>query len=168
MTPRCPSSRVFGTLAALFFTALLAACSGTAAEVAGDWSGPLVLAGDQPAGTLHVTLIDVSDEMEGYTGPNLEGTARFCLGGETGTFDLYGEVNGDGDILSMHFRAVEDDIIWRYFPTGGQWNGETVTITGPYNYDPTAAFIISSEDPVTTVTVTLARTESAASAVDCP
>ncbi len=152
---------------ALLMTAL-AGCSGVASDVAGNWSGPLVLTEDETTGTLYVTLVDVSDEMEGYTGTNLEGLARYCLGDETGTFDLFGEVDPDGNIVAMRFRSTDESVIWRYYPDGGRWTGEMLTFSGPYSYDPTAQFISSSTDLETTVTVMLERTDAGAADVVCP
>lgn len=92
-----------------------------------------MLAGADPTGTLHLTLIDTSAENAGESDFNLEGTARFCLDGQTGTFDLIGEIDADGTIVDMRFVATEDTFVWRYFPQGGRLDGDTLVLTGIYN-----------------------------------
>ena len=124
----------------------------------GAWSGTLELA-DGTTGMIWLNFVDTVDEMEGFGSPNLEGTARYCLGSFQGEFELYGAADRDGSITDLRFSPEEEKPVWLLYIDDGRWQGEILTINGRYSYDPTGQHISRSDQPEPELTMVLQMAE---------
>ena len=130
----------------------------------GSWAGPVTLE-NGVTGTLQLTLVDNLGEQESWFDLLLEGSAHYCLGDTSGDFEVYGDIDRQGNVADLRFRPVVDDPIWLLHSMSSQWQGETLELSGTYSYDLAAAHIARSDRPDPPLRITLRPADEVA---DCP
>lgn len=153
----------------LVLVTLLAGCSeaisgpawslstGGRPTLTGDWLGEMAVSADRQAVLfVHLEAPPVID------GVNLTGTASYCIGGERGEFDVWGNADRAGQVADLRFVPQEDQPLWLLHYVISRWQGDTLTLSGAYSYDPSRQHIARSDQPEPALALTMQRTEQAA------
>ncbi|MEZ4767867.1 MAG: hypothetical protein R2844_05510 [Caldilineales bacterium] len=122
----------------------------------GDWLGEMPVSADRAAVLfVHLEAPPVID------GLNLTGSASYCIGGEAGEFEVWGNANRDGQVDDLRFVPQEDQPLWLLYYVSSRWTGDTLTLSGSYSYDPSRQHIARSDEPEPALALALQRGERA-------
>lgn len=124
---------------------------GEGATPLGDWYAPVTL--DEGATGWLVMSLDFFDSEDHVAGRNLEGSGRSCVGGVVEELGVSGALARDGMVEAFGFAQSLEDPVWITYIDGGQWDGDSrsLTLNGRYSYDPTGQHISVSGTPEPTM-----------------
>jgi hypothetical protein len=128
----------------------------------GSWLGGLELSAGRQA-TLLLQLEQAPDDE----GKNLVGTARYCMGAETGRFDVWGDADRSGQVKDLRLRPIEDDPLWLLHDLSIRWEGDRLVLIGRHSFDPSRRHIARSDRPEPRLQIELHKVDEVAFATHC-
>ena len=102
----------------------------------GEWVGAMPVADGLDA-VVYLKLERPPDD----DGVNLVGAARYCIGDQQGEFQVWGNADKEGQVDDLRLRPEEDTPLWLLHYISSRWDGDRLTLSGTYSYDPTRQHI---------------------------